>query len=361
MAGSKPLARAERLLRRRKYAQVISALEPQVFLYRDSFTFYRILATACLYAGDFGGAHSYFQRAQQIKAGDTRIELGLAAVHLRRKESAAALQLWLLVLEREPGNRKARRGLSLVRRTIDPAEYVTLAESGKLRKLFPTPGFVLPGWLPVAAALAIVAAALWFWGIPLLQQILDSGRRRDVPAIVQEPLPDQVSTVTSDARYTLSDAEIRAKTQRAGELFNRFQDNRARVEVNRILLSNASQLVKERMRLLASYFRAPDFTNFQDNFTYEEVATEPWLYDGVYVRWSGAATNIEIGDAAVRFVLLVGYEDGRVLEGTVSVTAPGIVDVQPGNVELIGRVSYENEEISLTATSLRRIVTRGDR
>src|SRR6056297_3739474 len=100
MRGQKTLSRAERLLRARKFSQVISLLESQVFLYRDNVTFYRLLGTACLYTGDYGGAYSYLQRAQQIKSGDSRVELGLAAVHLRRREIPAALGLWLSVLDR---------------------------------------------------------------------------------------------------------------------------------------------------------------------------------------------------------------------------------------------------------------------
>src|SRR6056297_1367120 len=104
MRGQKTLSRAERLLRARKYSEVISLLESQVFLNRDNFTFYRLLGTACLYVGDFGGAHSYLQRAEHIKPGDVQVELGLAAVHLRRREVAEALGLWLSVLDRDPNN-----------------------------------------------------------------------------------------------------------------------------------------------------------------------------------------------------------------------------------------------------------------
>jgi tetratricopeptide (TPR) repeat protein len=360
VTGTRPLARAERLLRQRKYAEVISLLEPQVFLYRDSFAFYRILGTACLYAGDFGGAHSYFQRAEQIKPRDQRVELGLAAVHLRRKESAPALQRWLSVLERDARNKQAKRGLALVRRTEDSSEYITLAESGKLRRLFPPIGVSVPRWLPIVAGVLVTAVILWYFGVPFISEFLDRQPEREVPAALREPLPENLSTVSAEARYLLSDTEIAELTRSAGQLFNNYRDNMARVVVNRILLSNASQLIKERMRLLASYFREPDFTNFEDNFSYEQIASEPWLYDGVYVRWSGAVTNIDISEDAVRFTLLVGYEDGRVLEGTVPVTATGVVDVQPGNIELIGEISYADEEIALSATSLRRIVPRSD-
>ncbi len=363
MRGSKTLSRADRLLRSRKYSQVISLLESQVFLYRDNFTFYRLLGTACLYVGDFGGAYSYLQRAHQIKRDDVRVELGLAAVHLRRREIREALAMWLAVLDREPRNAVARRGLALVRRTEDTAEFVTMAESGQLARFFPPVGFALPAWAPIAVGAAAIAAL----GIAFLPAVIRNVVRPDEPLrdgvqpISATALPDELTQDAGEFRYELGDEEVAALLSRVGELFNGFRDNLARREANRILQSNASPLVKERIRLVARYFREPTFVDFRDNFSYVEVASEPWLYEGVYVRWSGQTSNIRVGEEAITFTLLVGYETARVLEGTVPVTVPFAAEVEPGAVELIGRLSYRDGQIGLTATGIRRIVARADR
>ncbi|MCK4515392.1 MAG: hypothetical protein KAU31_09055, partial [Spirochaetaceae bacterium] len=112
-------------------------------------------------------------------------------------------------------------------------------------------------------------------------------------------------------------------------------------------------------RLLSSYFTEPTFVDFVDNFTYAEVAGEPWLYDGCHVRWSGQVSNIAVSDDAIRFTLLVGYEDERILEGTVPVRVPFAADVQAGPIELIGRVNFQDGLLSLTATSIRRLAPTG--
>ncbi len=363
MRGSKTLSRADRLLRSRKYSQVISLLESQVFLYRDNFTFYRLLGTACLHVGDFGGAYSYLQRAHQIKRDDTRIELGLAAVHLRRREIPQALAMWLAVLDRDPKNAVARRGLALVRRTEDTAEFVTMAESGRLRRFFPPVGYALPGWTPVAAGVValVIVGTLFLPGVVRDLFEAERPRREGLEPISSSALPDELTGEAEGVRYELSDQEVAQLVARVGELFNDFRDNLARREANRILQSNASPLVKERIRLVAGYFREPTFVDFRDNFTYAQVASEPWLYEGVYVRWSGQTSNIRVGEEAITFTLLVGYETERVLEGTVPVTVPFAADVEPGAVELIGRVSYRDREIALTATGIRKIVARSGR
>lgn len=362
MPGPKTLHRADRLLRSRKYAEVISLLESQVFLYRDNHAFYRLLGTACLHVGDFGGSYSYLQRAEQLRPGVTGVQMALAAVHLRRREVPEALRYLLQVLDREPENRRARRALSLVRTTEDPAEFVPMAESGRLTRLFVPVRATVPSWTPIAAGVSVLLVAAILAGPALVGTLLRSRTPRSgVEFIDRGELPESLTDYEGEFRYVYSEVEISRLVRQVGDLFNGFRDNLARREANRILLSNASPLVKERIRLVASYFRTPTFVDFRDNFTYAEVAAEPWLHDGCYVRWRGQTSNIDAGADAIRFVLLVGYEDERVLEGTARVVVPFTADVQPGAVELIGRIEHDRGAFTLTATSIRRVVAQGSR
>jgi hypothetical protein len=362
VAGQRSLSKSTRLLRARRFSEVISLLEPQVFLFRDNFTFYYNLGTACLYVGDFGGAFSYLQRAQQLNNQNLSVLIGLAAIHLRRRQATQALQYWLEVLDRDPGNGIAKRGLALVRTNTDPSVYVTMAESGKLRRFYPALGFSLPRWVaPAGAVAAITVAAVIFW--PALRGAFDSPAlptREGAELMLLNQGITELTDFSGEFRYVLTDDEIERSFARVGVLFNEFHDNLAQREVNLLFNSNASNLVKERARLLSSYFGEPTFVDFEDNFAYSEVAAEPWLYDSCYVRWSGQVSNLVTSDETISFTLLVGYEDRRVLEGTVPVSVPFAADVQPGPVELIGRLRLADGHLSLTATSIRRLAPSGD-
>jgi hypothetical protein len=215
----------------------------------------------------------------------------------------------------------------------------------------------MPGWIPLSVVGALVIAVGVAYGPGLVSQWGGRGTvERDGGEVLEEGnLPDDLTDYSGEFRYVLSDEEIKALVDRVGELFNEFRDNLARRDANRLLLSNASPLIKERIRLVSSYFREPTFVDFRDNFDYDEVAREPWLYDGCYVRWSGQTSNIDVSADAIRFTLLVGYEDERVLQGTVPVVVPFSADVQPGPIELIGRVEYETDTFELVATSIRRL------
>ena len=353
------LARAERLLRARKYGQVISALEPQVFLYRENAEFYRVLGTACLYAGDYSGASSYLRRADQLTPGVTGILLGLAAIDLRRREIPEALRYWLSILDKQPSNRRARRGLSLVRTTADPVDFVTMAESGRLKRIFPPLPLFVPRWLILGViGAAITALAIIY--LPGAVQTLAASASRQRTGAEEIELSDLTVGLVEDEgnyRYELTESEVEQIVSHIGTLFNDYRDNLAQREANRILNSNASPLVKERVRLISSYFREPTFQDFSDNFTYEEVAAEPWLYDGCYVLWSGQTSNVvQAEDGRTRFRFLVGYVDQQVLDGIVDAVSDATFDFRRGPIEAIGRITYRDEHLLLTVTSPHRIL-----
>lgn len=328
-----------------------------MFLFRENFTFYYTLGVACLYAGDFGGAFSYLQRALQLNPKNPHVLLGLAAVYLRRRQVTDALQCWLQVLDSEPRNPIAKKGLSLVKTTDDPSAYVTMAESGRLNRYYPTLGFRVPrAAIPLAAVTVAAVAVVLLW--PKITELLDRGgqaSRQGSDLVTLDTGADDLTSFEGEFRYVMTEDEIERTFERIGDYFNDFRDNLAQREVNRLLVSNASDLVKERARLISEYFREPTFVDFADNFSFDEVAAEPWLYSGCYVRWSGQVSNISTTDESITFTLLVGYTDERVLEGTIPVRLNFTADVQPGPVELIGQLAYDGQSLSLRATSIRRI------
>lgn len=360
MAKPKTLAKAANAYAARRFSEAISLLESQVFRFRENFEFFYLLGMSCLRVGDYGGAYSYLKRAQQINPNDGNTSLGLAIVHVRRRETPRALQEWLSVLDGDPKNRRARRGLDLLRGVENQAELEELAESTRLEALLPSPGVRPPRWLiPGMIGGAAIALFLLFGLDPIVERRRAPATTRDGLEVVGE-LPEEITNYEGSFRYVLSEREIERSFQRIGEYFNEFRDSMARREINRLIHSNASAAVKERARLLIDYLQAPTFVNFRDEFGYTEVAREPWLYEGCWVKWRGRVSNVEIGAQLIRFVLLVGYEDEVSLEGTVPVRFTRAVDVQVPAVEVIGQVVLEENRLVLDGTGIRQIVPRSE-
>ncbi|WP_455381792.1 tetratricopeptide repeat protein [Salinispira pacifica] len=356
------LKKAQSLYSRRRYAEVITLLEPQIFLYRENARFYYLLGVSCLQTDDTGGAYSYLKRGQQLDPDDTSILHALAAVHLKRRETNESLRLWLSLLDKDPKNRTARRALDIIKKNIEPGLLAEAVESGRIRSLYPRPPLRLPRWLIAAAVLAFVLTPAGLLLAPTIKSALEPQppQREGASMLTLDSVGGDLTAYSGTYRYILTPTEIRDTFARIQRYFNAYRDNLAMKETNRILNSNAAPALKQKAELFRSHLQKPDFVTFRDNFSYSEVTGDPYLYNGCYIRWKGKISNLSVTPQKISFDFLVGYEDEKVLQGVVPVVMNFAADLRNAQaVELIARVINTDGKISLEATSIRPILSGG--
>jgi hypothetical protein len=334
---------------------VIHLLESQVFRFRQNPEFFSLLGTACLYSGDYGGAESYLKRSDQLKPQDVRTMLGLAAIHARKGESDQALELWLKIVETDPGCRQALRGLDLLRTTTSAEDLSWLRDSKRIAQLYPhlplDPRVVL--WPLLAIALLAAALTGVFVVAPRLPH--RSSLRSGVQQIQLSPGQPSLATDTG-ASFILTEKQVREGFDQVKRYLLQYRDNLATREINRLLASNASIYVKEKAKLLKTFVREPDFSNLRDSFPYSEVVRNPALFADCYVRWSGKVANAQVSPEAITFDLLVGYQDERELQGVVPVRLEFAFDLENGTaVEVLGKIALKDGSIMLLGRSLHRL------
>lgn len=333
-----PIEEAEGLYAKRKWHELISLLEPLLPVYRDNARFSVMLGTAYLHQEDIGGAYSSFRRAQSLEFKNRIALIGLAAVLVRRGESDKAVQLYIEMLERNPSDKAARRALNIVRRCPDPA---ALSGSGRqLRSLYPVPPIRLFPYLFIL--LVLVLGVLAWRMIPGTLNLMDSNKpsRPGIAEIVltQSELDSPVNSA-GGFEIILTEKDALGTFESAKKLFNNYRDEAALVEVNRLLLSNASRQIKTKAETLARYAREPSFISMPDRFSYADVNAFPRLYNDVAVLWKGLPANIDISAAGTSFDLLVGYHDKRKLDGIVAVRAAFELRLPPDRpVEVLAKV-----------------------
>ena len=350
------LRRAERLFSRRRFAEAIRVLEPQVYRFRESFEFYFLLGRSCVRTGDIAGAYSYLRRAEQLRAGDAGVLQLMAAIYHRRGERERALDTYLEVLEANPEHRWARRGLDQLQREFreDGGGGGRRGGEVEIERLLPRLPLRVPGWLWGAAAVMVLSLAV-LAGIGVLSSPTDDEQPRPGLADVLLPGPDPEFVVAGSRAgpYTLSDQQVQEAFDKAKRLLGAYRENEARVEINRILLSNATEAVKTRVRRLDAFFAVPDFSTLGQSPSLADVLAAPRLHEGVYVAWPGLVANVRVGDAAITFDLLVGYHRREVLEGSVRVVVPFAHLVDNGEpFEVLGRVAVGEAGLVLNAVSL---------
>jgi hypothetical protein len=245
------------------------------------------------------------------------------------------------VLERHPKDRKAKSGLDFLR---TESAHGKRQSRKRLRSLYPAPPhrvglLALPiiSILAVSAALAVVPEIIGY-----SRQNLPGRAEMQAIKLSDEELAMPVGS-GGGFSIVLTEKEAVLTFDKAKKLFSQYRDEAALVELNRLMLSNATRQVKTKARILADLVREPSFQTMPDRFAYVVVALNPGLYEGVGVIWKGLPANTSGTDTSTSFDLLVGYEDKKRLEGIVPVRANFKVAIAPDRpIEVLARVRYNN-------------------
>ena len=337
------LTRAVRLAGKKDFDGAIRLLESEASRYNGSFTYYYLLGLTYLYSRIYGRALSYLRLAYDQKMRDPNALLGLAALYVNHGDTDKAVDLYLEIQVIEPSNRIAKKALKIIRKFPGPENISAWIDSGRLHDLFPpfpkaavSRKSVVLGIIAGAAVLCIALGIAWRAGyLP--------GRRgpRVIPSETNLAAEERNTPVQTGGsyRYVLTREQVLNEYNEAVKFFTEYRDEAARVRLNRILESNASEPIKNRARLLISYMEPPGFDTLKDRFSYSEVTKDPFIYRDCHVVWRGMASNLSVEQNHTFFDLLVGYDTRRTMEGIVQVDFNFAIPVNPEYpVEILGQV-----------------------
>jgi len=362
------LTRAVRFAGKKKYDAAIKTLENEANRYYGSFTYYYLLGVSYLYSNVFGVALTYLRLAEEQKMRDPNALLGLAVLYLNHGDTDKAVDLYLEVQTIDETNRIARRALKTIRKFPGPENISAWIDSGRLHTLFPPfpkadikKKNLAAGIIAAIAAVAIILGVAGRFGLFSLPIGKD---QRVIPAEITLAKEDQTAPVEvgGSYRYVLTRDQVLNDYEEARKLFAGYRDEAAKVKLNRILESNASEPVKNKARILISYMTTPGFTTFQtlkdeDKFSYNTVIKDPFVYRDCYVVWRGMASNLVVEQNHTSFDFLIGYDTYKTLEGIVQVDFDFAIPVNPERpVEILGSIiplaSDRDPKIRIQGTAL---------
>ncbi|AHH06206.1 Tetratricopeptide repeat family protein [Borrelia crocidurae DOU] len=157
--------------------------------------------------------------------------------------------------------------------------------------------------------------------------------------------------------FILTETEIKNSFQKIKSHLKNGKDNFARIEINKILNSNASESIKLKAKNLASFISSPDFITFDDFLILKEIKKNPLIYSDVYVKWEGIINNIEKQNNITYFDFYVGYNKD-ILEGIITTKINFDIEINFKDcVEILGQIKYEynTNTLLLNAITIRKI------
>jgi tetratricopeptide (TPR) repeat protein len=337
-----------RAYRKRRYRQAVSSLEKALKSRKNDPEIYLYLGYASLFIDDLDGARSYFKGGLTVDESSPELMKGLAYVYLTDERVEDAISLWGEVLEQRPRDRSVRRALEGLRGVEDVGEFVRALD---VRSHLSTRAPLLVRLRPYLLGIGITAGILVVFAVFYLTPLYQKTLEKFYPELVrlnQLTLPSEPALVQeegSDALYSYSDQELRSSFDRIKRYIYREKINTAIIALNRIMLSNATPLAKERFEILYTFINPPDPLNVDYVPRLYEIMREPAAYRGVYVVWRGKIANLDRGKESHSFDLLVNYENEETIEGIAHVTLQGTYHLESGrNVEVFGTLTGVDQQ-----------------
>ena len=355
---------AWKYMSRRRFSTAIKLLEDKADTYQEHFEYYLKLGIACLYIGDIGAASSYFQHARRLRMTDSNLLLGQAAIFLRRGETDRALQYYLEIKENDPQNKTADSAIEFIRTHGDYDTICRWVDTGRIEQFYPPLGVNTDRVLSIAlpAAACILGCALFFVLFPGRKTY--NASRADLTALElsDEEKKDAKESDLSGQTYQfiLSDKDISKTYSAAMQYFQEHRDNASQIEVNRLSNSNASTAIKQKARVLSTYFEIPDFDTIRDVPDFASVKDNPSLYSGCWVSWGGKVSNANTyEDGSYSCDLIIGDEQLRHYEGTVLVRFEVVPNVESDQyVKILGQLEVRGSNVTVKGRSLYQTVKR---
>ncbi|URA09304.1 tetratricopeptide repeat protein [Thermospira aquatica] len=350
-----------RVLRRKRLTSEETPLleELAIFIeeYGDETPLEKWLGFLYLMIGKDQEAERILSRLARIFPHDIEIQNALAYLLLKRKKTDEAVTRLLDALYSEENHPLLKKNLELLRSENLESWLATHSWSDFVFFTLPREGQAPfwenigshPLWRFVVPIVMIgVVFFLFFLIYPSLinlAQRYQQMRFRQMGTMVESySIQDIEKLVEERQKYSikLTEEEVGKKFEMLKDLIYEGKRNQAIILINELLNSNASEQVKEHVRIFESFVPKPDPKNIDFNPSCRDVLRTPFLYRDVYVNWVGTVANLFFQQRKeTSFDLLINFVDEATVEGIATVKMPGFQsELRNGQkVRMFGRIA----------------------
>ncbi|WP_221037733.1 hypothetical protein [Borrelia sp. HM] len=374
METNKLIKKSIRYYNSQKYSDVIKLLEKEIFFYKNYYFYHYILGMSYLRIGNLGNAQTYLKKAYTLNPTEPDVKQSIAILLAAQGKEDKAIQIWLKMIEDNQAIKRSELSLEVIRK--NPIQGTLFLNKNKLyAKLFPKIKVKtkykiskLIKLLTIPSLVFLVISILLFTNynevIKLILKINPTSQEKkalnNIAAYIDDiKINDKEKIENHEGQFVfiLTETEIKNSFQKIKNHLKKSKDNFARIEINKILNSNASESIKLKAKNLASFISRPDFITFNDYLTLKQIQKNPSIYSNVYVKWEGITHNVEKKDNITYFDFYVGYNK-NVLEGIITTKTSFDIDIDfKDSVEILGQIDYDynTNKITLNAITIRKI------
>nr|WP_024654119.1 tetratricopeptide repeat protein [Borrelia persica] len=365
MASRKLINKSISYYNSHRYADAIKLIEKEIFFYKNYYIYHYILGMSYLRMGNLGNAQTYLKKAYTLNPTEPDIKQSIAILLAAQGKEDKAIQIWLKMIEENQETKRSELSLEIIRK--HPIQGTLFLNKNKIYdKLFPEIKINKGENLSKLIKILLATAGISFL---LIAIFLFTDFKSNIKLISNDSQTKIKKAITNIATYIddikindkekiknhegqfvfiLTETEIKNSFQKIKTHLKKGKDNFARIEINKILNSNASESIKLKAKNLASFISRPDFITFNDYLVLKEIKKNPLIYSNVYVKWEGLVNNIEKQNNITYFDFYVGYNK-NILEGIITTKTTFDIKINSKDcVEILGQIEYDYNTNTLT-------------
>ncbi|WNY63792.1 tetratricopeptide repeat protein [Borreliella americana] len=354
----------------KKYSQAIKLLEKEIFFYKNYYLYHYVLGMSYLRIGNLGNAQTYLKKAYTLNPGESNIKQAIAILLVSQGKEEKAIQIWLKMIEENQEVDRSELSLEIIRK--NPIKDSAFFKNSNLyEKLFPTIK-AIPDKNSTKLIIIIIIGGIVFISMLAIYFVFYEQKTKtsanlkteinknlnNIAAYIDDiKINNKEKIKNEEGQFILilTSDEIKNSFEKIKIYLKKGKDNFARVEINKILNSNASESIKLKAKNLASFISRPDFISFNEHLNLKDIKKDPSIYSNVYVKWEGVVNNIEKKDNIIQFDFYVGYNK-NVLSGIIPTKTTFDIDIDfKDNVEILGQIEYKKNKLTLNAITIRKI------
>lgn len=274
----------------------------------------------------------------------------LAFMYARHNEKEKAISTWCLALEKNKNNKSAKIALDYLR---NQGREANLVEDDFFETISPKEPFAIPYRSIIKSIIILIIALIVisgsYLGIIKLKGYLKYRRELESAEINRIKLKDFNTNLLDKEKelkikYSYNEREIKGKFENIKKNILKNKTVEAQIEINEILLSNASLNVKVKTDFLKSFILEPDYSAFKNLITFETFNGEKKLYKDIYILWNGIIKNQIIKKEIISFDLFIGDESKGLVTGIMPVVfKKAHLYKNNDNVYLFGKIIADND------------------
>jgi hypothetical protein len=104
----------------------------------------------------------------------------------------------------------------------------------------------------------------------------------------------------------------------------------------------------------------PDFTTIKDNYSYTQVAEDPYLYLDCWVIWAGRVTNVVETPSSTGGEFLIASDNLAKIDGIIPMRLDTAVSLDPQKpLRILGQIALQDGKLLLKGRSVHQPVQPG--